>query len=128
MRKELVDFICSLHGYLIRLKEIHWNTNSNSEHKLCDEISDAIDECEDRFAEAAQGVDGTHFKMGDLKPMLPNAESLLPMLKELEKEAIALEDRLTGKKDRGLVNVLDDIIECCNKYEYRSTQCGGHDR
>ena len=124
MKKEFVEYICSLHGYLIRLKEIHWNTDYNSEHTLCDEISDEIAELEDRFAEAAMGHDGTHFKIGDLKPLLPNAEKLLAMLNELENETIALESKLTNKKDVGLVNILDDIVECCNKYKYRSTQCG----
>ena len=33
MKKEYVDFICLLHGYMIRVKEIHWNTNSDAEHK-----------------------------------------------------------------------------------------------
>ena len=51
MKKEYVDFVCALHGYLIRLKEIHWNTNENSTHLLCDEIDDDIHECEDRFME-----------------------------------------------------------------------------
>ena len=128
MRKEFVDYICSLHGYLIRLKEIHWNTDYNSEHTLCDEISDELADCEDRFAEAAMGLDAKHFRIGDLKPLLPNSEKLLAMLKELEGETIVLEGKLTGKKEAGLVNVLDDILECCNKYKYRSTQCGSKDR
>lgn len=122
MKKDVVDFICSLHGYLIRLKEIHWSTNSNGEHMLCDEISDEISECEDRFAECAMGMEGSHFKIGDLKPMLPNATSLIPMLKELEKEVVDMESKLTSKRDGGLVNILDDLLEICNKYKYRATQ------
>lgn len=122
MKKEFVDFICCLHGYLIRLKEIHWNTNSNSEHLLCDEISDCLSDCEDRFTECAMGLGGVHFKIGDLKPMLPNADTLIPMLKELEKEVIDMEGKLTAKNESGLVNVLDDLLENCNKFKYRATQ------
>lgn len=122
MKKEYVDFICSLHGYLIRLKEIHWNTNVNSEHVLCDEISDEISECEDRFTECAMGMEDVHFKIGDLKPMLPHATTLLLMLKELEGEVIDMEEKLTNKRDGGLVNILDDLLEICNKYKYRATQ------
>ena len=80
MKKNFVSFICSLHGYLIRLKEIHWNTDNNSEHLLCDDISDDLAECEDRFAECAMGMAGEHFKIGDLKPKLPHSTSLIPML------------------------------------------------
>ena len=111
MKKLYVDFICSLHGYLIRLKEIHWNTNNNSEHLLCDEISDALSDCEDRFTECAMGMEGVHFRMGDLKPMLPRAESLIPMLKELEGEIIDIEGKLTDKKEVGLINVIDEMVE-----------------
>lgn len=122
MKKEFINFICSLHGYLIRLKEIHWNTNNNSEHLLCDEISDCLSDCEDRFTECAMGLSGTHFKIGDLKPMLPNSEELIPMLKELEKEVIEMEGKLTAKNESGLINILDDLLENCNKYKYRATQ------
>ena len=122
MKKKIVDFICSLHVYLIRLKEIHLNTNNNSEHLLCDEISDALSDCEDRFTECAMGMEGIHFRIGDLKPMLPHAESLIPMLKELEKEIIEMEDSLTSKKDAGLINILDEMIENCNKFKYRASQ------
>jgi hypothetical protein len=122
MKKESVDFICSLHGYLIRLKEIHWNTNNNFEHLLCDEISDDLSDCEDRFTECSMGIEGTHFKIGDLKPMLPHSTTLIPMLKELEKEIIDFKNSLNDKKDSGLINILDDMLENCGKYKYRATQ------
>ena len=122
MTKLYIDFICSLHGYLIRLKEIHWTTNNNSEHLLCDEISDCLEDCEDRFTECAMGITNSHFKVGDLKPMLPHAKDLIPMLNELEKEVIDIEDKLTGKTERGLINILDEMIENCNKFKYRATQ------
>ena len=121
MKKEFVDFICSLHGYLIRLKEIHWNTNNNSEHLLCDEILDDLSDCEDRFTESAMGMEGVHFKIGDLKPMLPHSTSLIPMLKELEGEIFDMKKNLK-EKESGLINVLDDMLETCGKYKYRATQ------
>lgn len=122
MKKNIINFICSLHGYLIRIKEIHWNTENNSVHLLCDEISDDLSDCEDRFTECAMGMSSEHFKIGDLKPMLPHSTSLIPMLKELESEILEMEDSLTNKKDAGLINILDEMIEKCNKYKYRATQ------
>jgi len=122
MTKEQVDFICSLHGYLIRIKEIHWNTDSNSEHLLCDEVQDCIADCEDRFAECLMGMTGEHFKIGDLKPMLPRATELKAMLNELEGEVVDYEEELTSKKDGGLHNILDELLENVNKFKYRATQ------
>lgn len=122
MKKNIVDFICSLHGYQIRVKEIHWNTTINAEHLLCDEIIDCISDCEDRFTECAMGIEGVHFKIGDLKPLLPHSTALIPMLKEMEKEILEMEDSLTSKSDNGLINVLDELLENCNKFKYRATQ------
>ena len=122
MTKEQIDFICSLHGYLIRIKEIHWNTDNNAEHLLCDEIQDCIAGCEDRLAECLMGMNGEHFKIGDLLPMLPNSEKLKPMLKELEGEIIEFESKLTSKRDGGLTNILDELLENVNKFKYRATQ------
>lgn len=122
MKKEYVEFICNIHGYLIRLKEIHWNTNNNSEHLLCDEILDNLSDCQDRFTECAMGLSGEHFKIGDLVPYLPNSEKLLDMLKELEGEIVSFRKTLSEESECGLINVLDDMLEGCGKYKYRSTQ------
>jgi hypothetical protein len=121
MKKEYVEFICTLHGYLIRLKEIHWNTDNNAEHLLCDEISDNLSDCQDRFTECAMGMEGTHFKIGDLVPYLPNSEKLLEMLKELEGEIFDFRKTLKESQS-GLINILDDMLESCGKYKYRATQ------
>ena len=122
MKKEYIDFICSLHGYLIRVKEIHWNTENNSIHKLCDDIEDELCELEDRFAECAMGIEGKKVKIGQLMPMLPNAENLISMLKELEGEVISMKKKMDDYKEGGLINIIDDILELCNKYKYRATQ------
>ena len=121
MKKEHIDFICNLHGYLIRLKEIHWNTTNNTQHLLCDEISENLSDCEDRFTECAMGLSNTHFKVGDLKPYLPNAKELIPMLKELEGEIISFR-KVLNENEYGLTNILDDMLESCGKYKYRATQ------
>jgi hypothetical protein len=122
MRKDLMDYICSLHGYLIRLKEIHWSTSSNAEHLLCDEIMDMVRDREDEFTESAMGLYGEKVKVGDLKPYLPNAEELKAMLKELVSETVAVKRKLNKETEAGLCNVLDEIICQANKFMYRTTQ------
>ena len=122
MKKEYVDFVCALHGYLIRIKEIHWNTNSNAEHLLCDEIQDCIAGCEDRFMECCMGMEGAHFELGKLLPMLPNAKEMIPMLKELETDILDMKKKASDEKSGGLMNILDEMLENCNKFKYRATQ------
>ena len=122
MRKDLLDYICSLHGYLIRLKEIHWSTDSNSEHLLCDEIMGMVRDCEDEFTESAMGLYGEKVKIGDLKPLLPNAEDLKQMLQELLGETVEMKKKLSKDNEAGLCNILDDIIASAYKFMYRTTQ------
>ena len=69
MEKKFVDFICSLHGYCIRTKEIHWNTENNATHLLCDEIMDSIDECEDRFGSPGGPVFARKFHQTQYSPL-----------------------------------------------------------
>ena len=122
MKKEYNDFVCALHGYTIRVKEIHWNTDSNSEHLLCDEIEGWIHDSEDEFMECCMGMEGKHFTIGDLLPMLPNAKELIPMLKELETDIMDMKKKCGEPSDDGLNNILDDMLQNVNKYKYRATQ------
>ncbi len=122
MKKEYVDFVCALHGYLIRAKEIHWNTDSNAEHLLCDEFHSDLLECEDKFMECCMGMEEKHFQLGKLLPMVPNAETFIPMLRELERDILDMKKKCTAPTDGGLNNILDDMLECVNKYKYRATQ------
>lgn len=122
MDKKYIDFICSMHGYMIRAKEIHWNTDNNAEHLLCDEIESSIHDCEDRLAECIMGITSKKFKVGDLKPMLPNNTDLRKMLQEFEGETIDFKKSMDEYKEAGLVNICDDILECINKFKYRTTQ------
>lgn len=122
MKKEYIDFICSLHGYLIRIKEIHWNTTSNAEHQLCDEIHGALMGCEDEYTECCMGIEGKHFPIGKLLPMLPNAETLPAVLKELEKDVLGMKSKCNDTTESGLRNILDEMMQCVNKYKYRATQ------
>lgn len=122
MKSDILEFVCSLHGYLIRLKEIHWSTENNATHKLCDEIMDDVADAEDRIAETSMGLDGKKIKIGELTPYLPNSEELIPMLKELEKETLDLKKKLSKDNEAGITNVLDDILTFVGKYKYRATQ------
>ena len=122
MKKEYIDFICSIHGYLIRVKEIHWNTKSDAEHHLCDEIHDDIMKCEDKFTECCMGITGEHFQIGKLLPMLPNAEELPSVLKEFEKDILDMKKNVNDTTESGLSNILDEMMQIVNKYKYRATQ------
>jgi hypothetical protein len=87
-----------MHGYMIRVKEIHWNTDNNTEHLLCDEIESSIHDCEDRLAECMMGITGKKFKVGDLKPMLPNNTDLKKCFRNLKVKQLISKNRWTNIK------------------------------
>lgn len=122
MRKDIIDYICDLHGYLIRLKEIHWSTDNNAEHLLCDDIMDDVRDNEDKFMESAMGLYRSKIRIGELKPYLPNSTDLKSMLNEMKSETVSIRAKLTKPEESGLVTVLDDILSFIGKYLYRSTQ------
>lgn len=122
MKKEIINYICALHGYLVRLKEIHWSTSKNSIHLLCDEIMWSVSDAEDRFAESAMGYFGKKIQVGQLKPDYPVAKDLSALLVELEADTLKIRKSLRNEKESGLVNVLDDVLTFAGKYKYRMTQ------
>ena len=77
---------------------------------------------EDRFAECSMGIDDEEFKIGDLKPLLPNAEDLRGMLNELENDVLDMQDKLESGKESGLLAICDELIEMCCKYRYLAKQ------
>lgn len=122
MNKEIIDYICSLHGYLIRLKEIHWSTDSDATHTLCDMIMSDVGDLEDRFAESVMGYYGEKIKVGDLMPLLPNSEELIPMLKEMEDDTNKMKKQFNKEDNGGQIRVLNSLLEKINKYKYKATQ------
>jgi hypothetical protein len=67
-------------------------------------------------------MSGEHFQLGKLLPMLPKAKELLPMLEELEKDILNMKKNASSDEESGLMNILDEMLECCNKFKYRATQ------
>lgn len=58
MNKTVYNFICKLEGYKSTCQNIHWNANSLSQHKLCDDIKDRIASFQDQVSEVEQSING----------------------------------------------------------------------
>ena len=122
MKKEFVNFICELHGYLIRVKEIHWNTDSDAIHTLCDDFHEELFKLEDEFAEVCMGMEGKKFEIGKLLPLVPNSKDFKQILVEFEQDVIKMKKNASDAKYGGIDSVLNDMLKLANKYKYRSTQ------
>ena len=58
MTKLILDYLCTVEGWLTAIKEIHWNSDNLSQHRLCDDISSRIHDFQDQVAEVEQSITG----------------------------------------------------------------------
>lgn len=122
LKGKIIDFLSVLEGYHETCKMLHWASTIHNEHELLDTIDKKVLEIEDRFAEASMGKLNTRFGLGDIKAMLPNAKTPTEMLKELESDTIDMKKTIgDGIEMSGLQNILDDLLESINTYQYLIT-------
>lgn len=122
LKNTIIDFLGALEGYHETCKMLHWSTTNHSEHLLLDKIDEDILKFEDRLAEAAMGRFNTRYGIGTLKAMLPHAENTEKMINELEDDILKLKKEIGDEpKYAGLHNILDDMMENVNTYNYLRT-------
>ena len=69
MDKTILAFIEKLEIFKTKIKALHWDADSLSQHKLCDEIAESIAEFQDQVSEVEQSLSGklpkNQFKPGN---------------------------------------------------------------
>lgn len=122
MKSDILQFLSALEGYHQRLKEIHWSTTNKSEHLLTDEIDGDVLEFEDRLAEVCMGCLNTRFGIGDLKTLMPSAKNTTDLITELFSDVNDFKKKIGEEsKYAGIQNILDDMAETINKWNYLRT-------
>lgn len=58
MDKSILAFIEKLEIFKTKIKALHWDANSLSQHELCDDIADRIAEFQDQVSEVEQSISG----------------------------------------------------------------------
>ena len=58
MDKSVLAFIEKLELFKTKIKALHWDANSLSQHELCDDIADRIAEFQDQVSEVEQSISG----------------------------------------------------------------------
>lgn len=58
MTKLILDYLCTVEGWLTAIKNIHWNADNMSQHKLSEDIAGRIQDFQDRVAEVEQSITG----------------------------------------------------------------------
>lgn len=102
MNKKVLDFVNRCEGWKTAIKSLHWDSNSLSQHELCDDIAESIAEFQDTVSEVEQSITGklkvnslkpTEYKIKDLKSFV---EDVLDATNSFYKEVKDMGDTYVG--------------------------------
>lgn len=114
----LLNLENQLQGCGTRLKELHWDANSLSMHRLVDDFTSEFREFEDNLMENSQAIFG-FIEVGSLNPVLPKAMNFLELLEDIRGMLVNIKKE---SKDSlmwsGIINIVDDFFATVNKYIY----------
>ena len=66
MKESSINFISKLEGFKTAIKNLHWDADNMSQHKLCDDIADSLSDFQDAISEIEQSLQG-NVRLNDLK-------------------------------------------------------------
>ena len=122
MKRSILIYINKLQAYKTAIKNIHWSSNNMSEHKLFDDIEDAVAEVQDEIAEVAQGV-YERLKLNDLKPRRYNISTSKKMLQDLLNDTQQFLTTLRSKELVGVKSTVEAFIGKLNQFKYLLDFC-----
>ena len=122
MKRSILIYINKLQAYKTAIKNIHWSSNNMSEHKLFDDIEDAVSDVQDEIAEVAQGIYG-RLKLNDLKPRRYNISSSKKMLQDLLNDTQQFLTTLRSKELVGIKSSIEAFIGKIDQFRYLLDFC-----
>ena len=122
MKRSILIYLNKLQAYKTAIKNIHWSSNNMSEHKLFDDIEDAVAEVQDEIAEVAQGV-YERLKLNDLNPRSYNISTSKKMLQDLLNDTQQFLTTLRSKELVGVKSTVEAFIGKLNQFKYLLDFC-----
>lgn len=123
MKQKICDEIMKLYLYADMTKMIHYSTDTNHEHELCDEVRDGIVEFADTLAEQFFGTDGKP-SFGDfsLKHEIRDAEHIGDLCEYVDDILTSLSNTFSNKNEyKGIISAIDDFKGDIAKYKFLAT-------
>ena len=122
LRDAALEYIKDLEGFRIRLREIHWQTESDAEHRLTDKLIETFESHEDEVAEIVMGLLGVRIKVGEVVPNLPKEQDLTSMLQQALNSVVHLKSKIIQAPGySGLDSLLDDFSNTISKGNFLRT-------
>lgn len=114
-------FMLSLMQIADQAKIIHWQTQSNLEHRYFGKFYDKFIEQMDTLVEAIAGKYGSqNLKFGEAAIMIYDYEMAMPVFFELVNDALrgTFKDLFDREEDSELYALADEILDLSNKTQY----------
>jgi hypothetical protein len=119
-KSDFLSFLCSLEGFKVKFRELHWNAKNLSEHNLCDSIMSSITEYQDNIAEEGFTIFGK-FSENEFYGNLIFGNNTKEVLNQLL-DIIYKQKILTTENNIfcSISSILDEFIHIIRKYIYLS--------
>ena len=107
MDKTILAFVEKLEIFKTKIKALHWDANSLSQHELCDDIAERIADFQDQVSEVEQSISGklpkemfkpTNQEFGEVGTLKEFVESVIDCTNEFYKKLGGKGDKYIGMR------------------------------
>ena len=119
MKKFILDYINRLENFKTGIKSLHWDSNSLSQHELCDKIADSIADFQDLVAEVEQSLSG-NLPLNELKPTKYKVKNLKQFVVDVIDVTTRFYNRLKRRGDDyiGMRSECESFLAQMQRYKY----------
>lgn len=122
MKEQIINFLCKMEGWKTACKNMHFSSDSMSEHKLFDEIAALLNEKQDEFGEICQGIHG-QFGKNTIKNGNYQSDSSKKFIQDIVSSTKAFYKELNGDDYVGLRSSVEDFLSKLDKLPYLLDLC-----
>lgn len=117
MKESSLKFISKLEGFKTAIKNLHWDANNMSQHKLCDDIADSLSDFQDAISEIEQSLQG-NVKLNDLKAEQYTISTLKNFVKDVLKAVKEYYNGCEGEDYIGIRSECENFIGQLQRFSY----------
>jgi hypothetical protein len=119
MKGFILNMVNMLEAYKTAIKSLHWDSNSLSQHELCDKIADSIADFQDVVAEVEQSLSG-NLPLNELKPTKYKVKNLKQFVLDVIDVTTRFYNRLKRRGDDyiGMRSECESFLAQMQRYKY----------
>ena len=117
MKESSINFISKLEGFKTAIKNLHWDADNMSQHKLCDDIADSLSDFQDAISEIEQSLQG-NVRLNDLKAEQYRISTLKNFVEDVLKAVKEYYNGCEGEDYIGIRSECENFIGQLQRFSY----------